>query len=135
MVTLTNLSYIGGGCMGQVSLRISSKLPKEERKRVMDVLTDGFRQRQGINIERIEQAFKLFETLIDILNEAEADVVCEFTQPFQKVIATVHVTNEMLTFNNTRAFKELCETASSWEVYPRTDNTIRMSFSLYGIER
>lgn len=45
--------------------------------------------------------------------------------------SVIYVTGEEIVVRDGEAFSKICRLASNWEVYPRTDSTVKMAFIFY----
>ena len=87
-----------------------------------------------INPQRIREVLIAYNALKFLTKATSAKVTYKLHDEFQSV-GTVSVIGKDVTFNHSKWFVKACQLASHIDVYPRTDNKVRLDLTFYGLTK
>ena len=87
-----------------------------------------------INPQRIKEILITYNTLKFLAKGTGAKVTCKLHDEFHSV-GTVSVMGRNVTFNHSEWFVKACQLASNIDIYPRTDNKVRLDLTFYGLTK
>lgn len=112
----------------------------EEIEEAMDSLVisvaNGIEQDEGrtsiINPYRMQQLLYTYKVMKYLMKGSSAQVTYKIHEPYQSM-GSVSVTGNDIGFKNMSWFLRAAEMASNYEVYPKTDGTVCMTFTFHGL--
>lgn len=112
----------------------------EEIEEAMDSLVisvaNGIEQDEGrtsiINPYRMQQLLYTYKVMKYLMKGSSAQVTYKIHEPYQSM-GSVSVTGKDIGFKNMSWFLRAAEMASNYEVYPKTDGTVCMTFTFHGL--
>lgn len=87
-----------------------------------------------VNPYRIQHVLYTYKMLKYLAKQTKAKVSYELYTPY-KNMGSVSVVGSNLMFKNTEWFMKAVELSSNFEVYPKTDGTVQMNFTFYGLTK
>lgn len=85
-----------------------------------------------INPYRMQQLLYTYKVMKYLMKGTSAKVTYKLHEPYQSM-GSVSVTGKDIEFKNVSWFLRAAELASNYEVYPKTDGTVCMTFTFHGI--
>ena len=85
-----------------------------------------------INPYRMQQILYTYKVMKYLMKGASAKVTYKLHEPYQSM-GNVSVTGKDIEFKKVSWFLRAAELASNYEVYPKTDGTVCMTFTFHGI--
>lgn len=85
-----------------------------------------------INPYRMQQLLYTYKVMKYLMKGTSAKVTYKLHEPYQS-IGSVSVTGKDIEFKKVSWFLRAAELASNYEVYPKTDGTVCMTFTFHGI--
>lgn len=85
-----------------------------------------------INPYRMQQLLYTYKVMKYLMKGTSAKVTYKLHEPYQSM-GSVSVTGKDIEFKNVSWFIRAAELASNYEVYPKTDGTVCMTFTFHGI--
>lgn len=85
-----------------------------------------------INHYRMQQLLYTYKVMKYLMKGTSAKVTYKLHEPYQSM-GSVSVTGKDIEFKKVSWFLRAAELASNYEVYPKTDGTICMTFTFHGI--
>lgn len=85
-----------------------------------------------INPYRMQQILYTYKVMKYLMNGTSAKVTYKLHEPYQSM-GSVSVTGKDIEFKKVSWFIRAAELASNYEVYPKTDGTVCMTFTFHGI--
>ena len=85
-----------------------------------------------INPYRMQQLLYTYKVMKYLMKGTSAKVTYKLHEPYQSM-GSVSVTGKDIEFKKVSWFLRAAELASNYEVYPKTDGTICMTFTFHGI--
>lgn len=88
-----------------------------------------------VNPDKIQQVLYVYEVLKFLTkSNRSVKVTYEIHEPY-KSMGSVSVSGEHIKFKNPNGFLKAVELSSNFEVYPKTDGTVRMDFTFHGLTK
>lgn len=85
-----------------------------------------------INPYRMQQLLYTYKVMKYLMKGTSTNVTYKLHEPYQS-IGSVSVTGKCIEFKKVSWFLRAAELASNYEVYPKTDGTVCMTFTFHGI--
>ena len=85
-----------------------------------------------INPYRMQQILYTYKVMKYLMKGTSAKVTYKLHEPYQSM-GSVSVTGKDIEFKKVSWFLRAAELASNYEVYPKTDGTVCMTFTFHGI--
>lgn len=85
-----------------------------------------------INPYRMQQLLYTYKVMKYLMKGTSANVTYKLHEPYQSM-GSVSVTGKDIEFKKVPWFLRAAELASNYEVYPKTDGTVCMTFTFHGI--
>lgn len=85
-----------------------------------------------INPYRMQQLLYTYKVMKYLMKGTSAKVTYKLHEPYQSM-GSVSVTGKDIEFRKVSWFLRAAELASNYEVYPKTDGTVCMTFTFHGI--
>lgn len=85
-----------------------------------------------INPYRMQQLLYTYKVMKYLMKGTSAKVTYKLHEPYQSM-GSVSVTGKDIEFKKVSWFLRAAELASNYEVYPKTDGTVCMTFTFHGI--
>lgn len=85
-----------------------------------------------INPYRMQQVLYTYKVMKYLMKGTSAKVTYKLHEPYQSM-GSVSVTGKDIEFKKVSWFLRAAELASNYEVYPKTDGTVCMTFTFHGI--
>lgn len=85
-----------------------------------------------INPYRMQQLLYTYKVMKYLMKGTSAKVTYKLHEPYQSM-GSVSVTGKDIEFKKVSWFIRAAELASNYEVYPKTDGTVCMTFTFHGI--
>ena len=85
-----------------------------------------------INPYRMQQILYTYKVMKYLMRGTSAKVTYKLHEPYQSM-GSVSVTGKDIEFKKVSWFIRAAELASNYEVYPKTDGTVCMTFTFHGI--
>lgn len=85
-----------------------------------------------INPYRMQQLLYTYKVMKYLMKGTSAKVTYKLHEPYQSM-GSVSVTGKDIEFKKVPWFLRAAELASNYEVYPKTDGTVCMTFTFHGI--
>ena len=85
-----------------------------------------------INPYRMQQILYTYKVMKYLMRGTSAKVTYKLHEPYQSM-GSVSVTGKDIEFKEVSWFLRAAELASNYEVYPKTDGTVCMTFTFHGI--
>lgn len=85
-----------------------------------------------INPYRMQQFLYTYKAMKYLMKGSSAKVIYKLHEPYQSM-GSVSVTGKDIEFRKMSWFVRAAELASNYEVYPRTDGTVCMTFTFHGL--
>lgn len=85
-----------------------------------------------INPYRMQQILYTYKVMKYLMRGTSAKVTYKLHEPYQSM-GSVSVTGKDIEFKKVSWFLRAAELASNYEVYPKTDGTVCMTFTFHGI--
>lgn len=85
-----------------------------------------------INPYRMQQILYTYKVMKYLTKGTSAKVTYKLHEPYQSM-GSVSVTGKDIEFNKVSWFLRAAELASNYEVYPKTDGTVCMTFTFHGL--
>lgn len=85
-----------------------------------------------INPHRMQQLLYTYKVMKYLMKGTSAKVTYKLHEPYQSM-GSVSVTGKDIEFKKVSWFLRAAELASNYEVYPKTDGTVCMTFTFHGI--
>ena len=85
-----------------------------------------------INHYRMQQILYTYKVMKYLIKGTSAKVTYKLHEPYQSM-GSVSVTGKDIGFKKVSWFLRAAELASNYEVYPKTDGTVCMTFTFHGI--
>ena len=85
-----------------------------------------------INPYRMQQLLYTYKVMKYLMKGTSAKVTYKLHEPYQSM-GSVSVTGKDIEFKKISWFLRAAELASNYEVYPKTDGTVCMTFTFHGI--
>lgn len=85
-----------------------------------------------VNPSKIQAVLYTYKVLKYMTKDKRAKVTYELHKPY-KSMGSVSVTGKDLVFNNSKWFMIAVKLASNFNVYPKTNGTVRMDFTFHGL--
>lgn len=85
-----------------------------------------------INPDKIKGVLYTYKVLKYLTKGTEAKVTYKLNEPYRSM-GSVNVVGKNLTFSNPEWFMVAVKLASNFNVYPKTDGTVRMDFTFHGL--
>lgn len=85
-----------------------------------------------INSYRMQQILYTYKVMKYLMKGTSAKVTYKLHEPYQSM-GSVSVTGKDIEFKKVSWFLRAAELASNYEVYPKTDGTVCMTFTFHGI--
>lgn len=85
-----------------------------------------------INPYRMQQLLYTYKVMKYLMKGTSAKVTYKLHEPYQSM-GSVSVTGKDIEFKKVSWFLRAAEIASNYEVYPKTDGTVCMTFTFHGI--
>lgn len=85
-----------------------------------------------INPYRMQQLLYTYKVMKYLMKGTSAKVAYKLHEPYQSM-GSVSVTGKDIEFKKVSWFLRAAELASNYEVYPKTDGTVCMTFTFHGI--
>ena len=112
----------------------------EEVEETLDALIQSLNEQvQGtqntvsvVNPQRLQCLKYTYQMLKYLTRGTDAVVTYEVHKPLTSM-GSVSVVGKNLRFSNSRLFSASVQLASNFEMYPKTDGTVRMDFTFHGI--
>lgn len=85
-----------------------------------------------INPDKIKGVLYTYKVLKYLTKGTEAKVTYKLNEPYRSM-GSVNVVGKNLTFSKPEWFMVAVKLASNFNVYPKTDGTVRMDFTFHGL--
>lgn len=104
---------------------------------MMEIANDISGDEAGTSViipERAKQIETAYKSLLLIAKGKNVDVTYEMNAPYTS-IGSVSITGREIIITNPVLFAKVAEMASNFEIYPKTNGTVQMSFTFHNITR
>ena len=93
-----------------------------------------FKSNPRINIAAVQQVFDVYNKVLDLVNLRNTRVVCEFETVIGRLVGGIDIIGAPVLFYTGEGLHEVLKMSDSFDICPKVNGTVRITFGFLNLE-